>query len=171
MNILITGGAGFIGSNAAHYFSNKGYNVIVLDNLLSGFYENIEDLVKAKKVKYYKDDIRDTEAVVKVFQENEIDVCINYAALVSVAESTENPLLTEDINVSAKVLNEHLSMFFTERQKQLILRKVYDLPLSKTEREYYSRTVKKRLEALSSPLLYKLAYAIISRKPQKIRKR
>jgi len=74
--------------------------------------------------------------------------------------------LTEDINVSAKMLNEQLSIFFTERQKQLILRKVYDLPFTKTEREYYSRVIKKKLLALSSPLLYKLAYAILSRKTQ-----
>ena len=75
-------------------------------------------------------------------------------------------ILTEDLNVSAKMLNEQLSIFFTERQKQLILRKVYDLPFTKTEREYYSRVIKKKLLALSSPLLYKLAYAILSRKTQ-----
>lgn len=73
-------------------------------------------------------------------------------------------ILTEDINVSAKVLNEQLSIFFTERQKQLILRKVHDLPFTKTEKEYYSRAIKKKLLALSSPLLYRLAYAIVSRK-------
>lgn len=100
MNILITGGAGFIGSNAAHYFSSKNHNVIVLDNLLSGNYDNISDLVNGNKIKYYEADIRDRDALKRIFSENKIDTCINYAALVSVAESTEKPSLTEDINVN-----------------------------------------------------------------------
>ena len=103
MNILITGGAGFIGSNAAQYFTQRGHKVIIMDNLLSGIYENIADLVKSKKVKYYESDIRDPEALEMIFSENSIDSCINFAALVSVAESTENPALTEDINVKGTV--------------------------------------------------------------------
>jgi UDP-glucose 4-epimerase len=99
MNILITGGAGFIGSNTALHFSERGHGVIVMDNLLSGSYSNISDLVDQEKVKYYENDIRDSDALHVIFSENVIDVCIHFAALVSVAESTENPKLTEDINV------------------------------------------------------------------------
>jgi hypothetical protein len=73
-------------------------------------------------------------------------------------------ILVDDINVGAKFLNEYLSMFFTERQKQLIIMKVYDLPFSKTEREYFSRNIKKKLEALSSPVLHRFAQSIITRK-------
>ncbi len=99
MNILITGGAGFIGSNAARYFAEKGHRVTVLDNLLSGYYENISDLAEEKKISYYRDDIRNTEIVKKIVTGQGIDTCINYAALISVAESTEKPELTEEINV------------------------------------------------------------------------
>jgi UDP-glucose 4-epimerase len=99
MNILITGGAGFIGSNAAHYFVERGHRVTVLDNLLSGYYENISDLADEKKISYYQDDIRNTPVIQKIVSEHEIDTCINYAALISVAESTEKPELTEEINV------------------------------------------------------------------------
>jgi UDP-glucose 4-epimerase len=99
MNILITGGAGFIGSNAAHYFAGKGHRVTVLDNLLSGYYENISDLADNEKISYYEEDIRNTGILKKIVTEHEIDTCINYAALISVAESTEKPELTEEINV------------------------------------------------------------------------
>lgn len=99
MNIMITGGAGFIGSNAAHYFVGKGHRVTVLDNLLSGYYENISGLADEGKINYYQDDIRNTGVIKKIVNEHGIDTCINYAALISVAESTEKPELTEDINV------------------------------------------------------------------------
>ena len=99
MNVLVTGGAGFIGSNTAHHFCERGHSVLVVDNLLSGSYGNISDLVDEGKVRYYENDIRDPDALRVIFSENEINACIHFAALVSVAESTENPKLTEDINV------------------------------------------------------------------------
>ncbi len=103
MNILIAGGAGFIGSNSAHYFRDAGHNIIILDNLLSGFEENISDIIDDKGVKFYKGDIRDKGPLTKIFSENKIDLCINFAALVSVAESTENPALTEEINTKGMI--------------------------------------------------------------------
>lgn len=103
MNILITGGAGFIGSNATEYFVSKNNNVIIVDNLLSGYYKNIQDLVESKKIKYYEADIRDNDTIKKIFSENNVDICINFAAMISVAESTENPLLCEDINVNGLI--------------------------------------------------------------------
>lgn len=103
MNILITGGAGFIGSNAVEYFLGKNHNIIVIDNLLSGHYKNISKLVDEKKITYYEADIRDKETVEKIVLQHGIDICINFAALISVAESTEKPLLTEDINVNGLI--------------------------------------------------------------------
>lgn len=70
-------------------------------------------------------------------------------------------LLKNDINITAIKLNDNLSEFFTERQKQIIFRKVYKLFLSKTEKEYYSRTIKKKLVALANPNLSKIAHDII----------
>jgi UDP-glucose 4-epimerase len=103
MNILITGGAGFIGSNAVEYFIKKGYRVTVLDNLLSGRYENIKQFVDDGKIDYINNDIRDETTVKRIFSNGRIDICVNFAALVSVAESTENPQLTEDINVKGLI--------------------------------------------------------------------
>ncbi len=98
MNILITGGAGFIGSNASDHFAEKGWNVIILDNLLTGRGENICHLTENGKALFIEGDIRDDDLVGKIFREYRIDVCLNCAALVSVAESVSNPGLTESIN-------------------------------------------------------------------------
>jgi UDP-glucose 4-epimerase len=103
MKILISGGAGFIGSNSVDFFARKGFSIVVIDNLLSGFYKNIADLVDKGSVKFYEADIRDQVSLEKIFRENTIDICINFAALVSVAESTEKPKLTEDINVNGMI--------------------------------------------------------------------
>lgn len=58
-------------------------------------------------------------------------------------------------------LNEGLSVFFTSRQKQIIFRKVHRLSLSKTEREYYSRVIKKKMIGLANPMLQKLANHVL----------
>ena len=70
-------------------------------------------------------------------------------------------LLQNDINITATVLDKDLSYFFTERQKQIIFRKVYGMELSKTEREYFSRSIKKKLVALSNSTLHKIAHDVI----------
>ncbi len=103
MKFLITGGAGFIGSNAVEYFLAKGHEITVLDNLLSGKYDNIKSFVENQGVRFINGDIRDEDCVKKILADGKIDVCVNYAALVSVAESTENPALTEDINVRGMI--------------------------------------------------------------------
>ncbi len=103
MNICITGGAGFIGSNAVTHFMTKGHTVTVIDNLLSGFKHNIEPFLDDSKFTFYEADIRDSKTIEKIFKKHKFDICINFAALISVAESTENPLLTEDINVSGMI--------------------------------------------------------------------
>lgn len=103
MTYLITGGAGFIGSNAVDYFIQKGESVIVLDNLLTGFESNIKGHFDNASFKYYKGDIRDSSIINKIFYENIIDVCINFAALISVPESIEKPILTEDININGLI--------------------------------------------------------------------
>ncbi len=99
MNILIAGGAGFIGSNSTHYFLDKGHRVTVVDNLLSGFYHNIENLNNNSKFTFIQLDICNRENLEKIFSNEDFDICINFAALVSVAESMDKPELTEKINV------------------------------------------------------------------------
>lgn len=87
-NVLITGGAGFIGSHVSDLLIEKGYNVFVVDNLSSGFNYNIN-----KHVKFYNLDIN-SEKLENVFQENKIDYVFHFAAQASVSFSTKNP--TED---------------------------------------------------------------------------
>lgn len=87
-NVLITGGAGFIGSHVTDLLIDKGYNVIVADNLSSGNNSNLH-----KKAKLYNLDINSPEFE-NVFKENQINYVIHFAAQPSVSFSTQNP--TED---------------------------------------------------------------------------
>jgi UDP-glucose 4-epimerase len=94
MKIVITGGAGFIGSHFAQYFSERGDDVHVIDNLRSGYKKNIENL----DVKFHEGSITDAELVNSVLEKAE--VVINLAALVSVPESILKPRETVEINVN-----------------------------------------------------------------------
>ena len=99
LNVLITGGAGFIGSNLARYMLEKTFSIdkiILLDNLYAGSVGNIKDLLKHEKIKFIKGDIRDTFLLNSILED--IDVIVHLAALVDVEESFKNPFLYEDIN-------------------------------------------------------------------------
>ena len=97
MKILITGGAGFIGSNLCEYFVGKGYEVTCLDNLSTGFMHNIEQLLSAPNFTFIKGDIRDLgtckNAVV------DCDVVLQQAALGSVPRSINDPIKTNATNI------------------------------------------------------------------------
>lgn len=94
--ILITGGAGFIGSNIAHYLVNEGkHEVIVLDDLSSGKKENLEPVIS--KIKFIEGDILDLDLLKKSFKG--VDFVLHLAAFVSVPGSIEKPILSNDINV------------------------------------------------------------------------
>jgi len=90
-NILVTGGAGFIGSHIVERFS-KHNKVVVLDNLYSGFEKNLNDF----NIKFVKKSVTDSKAVDKVMKD--IDYVFHLAALISVPESVEKPELTFKIN-------------------------------------------------------------------------
>lgn len=96
MAILVTGGAGFIGSHIVDKLIERGYDVCVVDNLLSGNVCNINP-----KSKFYQLDIRDN--LEKVFEENKIEYCIHQAAQVSVAKSMEDSYLDCSINILGTV--------------------------------------------------------------------
>jgi hypothetical protein len=70
-------------------------------------------------------------------------------------------IIEKDINITAKVLNDSLDTFFTSRQKEIILQKVLNNNLSKTEREYFSRIIKKKIRALASPRLFEIAQTLL----------
>lgn len=93
MAILVTGGAGYIGSHTVVELQNAGYDVVVVDNLCNSSekaLERVEQITK-KKVKFYKADILDREALNQIFEENNIDSCIHFAGLKAVGESVAKP--------------------------------------------------------------------------------
>lgn len=93
-NILVTGGAGYIGSHTCVELAKAGYGVIVVDNLVNSKYEAVRRVEKiiGKPVKFYENDILDAVALDKIFTENQIDAVINFAGLKAVGESVEKPL-------------------------------------------------------------------------------
>ncbi len=93
MKILVTGGAGFIGSNVVDAYIEAGHDVVVMDNLFSGKWENINP-----KAAFYLMDIRSAE-VAKVFEKEKFDLINHHAAQMSVPASVENPLFDADVNV------------------------------------------------------------------------
>lgn len=95
-NFLVTGGAGFIGSNIVERLVNEGHSVRVLDDLSSGKRENLAPY--GDKVELVEGDLRDSDAVKRAVAD--IEVILHQAALPSVQRSVENPLLSNDINVS-----------------------------------------------------------------------
>jgi len=90
--LIVTGGAGFIGSHVVDYFLQNGYEVSVFDNLTTGDASNIPG------VKIIKGDIRDLELLKKSFKG--IDYCIHCAALISVPESIDDPQSYHDVNIT-----------------------------------------------------------------------
>ena len=97
MKILITGGAGFIGSNLCEYFVQKGHEVVCLDNLSTGFRHNIESLLGLSNFTFIEGDIRNLDTchlVVKGCQ-----VVLHEAALGSVPRSINDPIMTNNNNI------------------------------------------------------------------------
>ena len=93
MAILVTGGAGFIGSHTVVELQNAGYDVVVLDNLSNSSEKSLERVEKitGKPVKFYKKDILDREGLNEVFEKEDIDSCIHFAGLKAVGESVVKP--------------------------------------------------------------------------------
>lgn len=100
-NILVTGGAGYIGSHTVVELLNCGYGVVVLDNLCNSSKESLNRVEKitGKKVKFYLGDIRNGEIFDKIFAENSISAVIHFAGLKAVGESVRIPLEYYDNNI------------------------------------------------------------------------
>ena len=100
---FITGGAGFIGSTLSERLLKEGNKVVTIDNFCD-FYNptikenNIKELIKNQNFKLYRADIRDRQAVKKIFDENNIDIVMHLAAMAGVRPSIENPVLYQDVN-------------------------------------------------------------------------
>ncbi len=93
MAILVTGGAGYIGSHTVVELQNAGYEVVVLDNLSNSSEKSLERVAKitGKEVKFYKADILDRDALEEIFDKEDIDSCIHFAGLKAVGESVQKP--------------------------------------------------------------------------------
>ena len=94
MEILVTGGTGYIGSHTCVELLNNNYDVVIVDNLSNAKEEvvnKIEEITK-KKVKFYKKDCCDKNALRQIFSENNIDAVIHFAGLKAVGESVSKPL-------------------------------------------------------------------------------
>lgn len=94
MNILLCGGAGYIGSHTIIELDKAGHTVVVVDNLVNSNPEALRRVSKiiGKDIPFYEADVRDAEALTKVFKENKIDAVIHFAGLKAVGESVAKPL-------------------------------------------------------------------------------
>ena len=109
MKVLVTGGAGFIGSHTVVELLNAGYEAVVADNLCNASEESLKRVEKitGKKVAFYKVDVRDRAAMEKIFADEKIDWVIHFAGLKAVGESCKKPVEYYDNNlVSTLVLLE-----------------------------------------------------------------
>ena len=94
MNILVTGGAGYIGSHTVVELMNAGHKVIIVDDLSNAKIEVIDRIkeITGKSVSFYWMDCADKEKLWDVFQENSIDAVIHFAGFKAVGESVKKPL-------------------------------------------------------------------------------
>ena len=96
--VIVTGGAGFIGSHLAQELARRGYYVVILDDLSTGKKENIADLLGQDNVEFAEHSITDLPLLRKLFQS--IDYVFHQAAIPSVPRSIENPQAVHEVNVT-----------------------------------------------------------------------
>ena len=138
MKILITGGAGFIGSNFCHYEVEnypEDYFVCIDALTYAGNYNNIKSLENKKNFKFVKGDIRDRELIYKLFEEEKFDIVINFAAESHVDNSIKNPTIFLETNIiGTSVLMDACVKYGIKRYHQVSTDEVYgDLPLDRPD--------------------------------------
>ena len=106
MTILVTGGAGYIGSHTCVELLNAGYDVVCVDNYYNSVPEvlNRVEKITGKTIQKYECDIRNREGMEKIFAENKIDAVIHFAGLKAVGESSRLPLLYYENNIAGSVI-------------------------------------------------------------------
>ena len=106
MSILVTGGAGYIGSHTVIELQNAGYDVIVCDNLCNSSKKSLErvEQITGKSVKFYLADILDAEALTRIFEENTIDSVIHFAGLKAVGDSVAKPWEYYNTNITGTLV-------------------------------------------------------------------
>ena len=105
MNILLTGGLGFIGSHTAAVLVGEGHEVVIVDNLCNSQRKTLDNLesITGKKLAFYEGDVRDLGLIKRILQDHKIECVIHFAGLKSVAESATEPLKYYDNNVSGSI--------------------------------------------------------------------
>lgn len=93
-NVLVTGGAGFIGRHLVKTLKEKGHKVVIVDSLVN------PNSVAGPAPYFYKADVRDRRAVADIIRKEKIDSCVHLAALISVVDSVRDPASTIDVNVN-----------------------------------------------------------------------
>jgi len=105
VNVLLTGGAGYIGSHTAVECLAAGHEVVVFDNLSNSSVESLERVAQivGRPVTFVQGDIRDRGALHKLFTDHAVDAVVHFAGLKAVGESVEKPLLYYDNNISGSI--------------------------------------------------------------------
>lgn len=117
MKILVTGGAGFIGSNMVNVLERRGHEVVIIDNLSTGKIENLKTILPATK--FYLQDIRNPE-IKTLFEVERPELVVHFAAQASVIDSVRDPMLDADINIKG-ILNLILSGHRTGLKKFIFI--------------------------------------------------
>ncbi len=106
MKILVTGGAGYIGSHTCVELLDQGYEVVVIDNLVNSNPESLKRVqeITGKTLKFYEGDVRDEALLLQIFQENDISCVIHFAGLKAVGESVGQPWRYYDNNLNSTLM-------------------------------------------------------------------
>lgn len=140
MKILVTGGAGYIGSHTCLELLNASYDVVVLDNFSNSKIESIKRVEKitSRKITFIQGDVRDRETLRTIFKQHEIHAVIHFAGFKAVGESVKNPLMYYDNNVAGSVaLAEVMAEFSVKRIVFSSSATVYDTPGDKQIQENF----------------------------------
>lgn len=105
MNVLVTGGAGYIGSHTCVELLERGYGVVVIDNLVNSSVKSLErvEQITGKKVEFYQEDVRNRAALDRILEKHDIGCAIHFASLKAVGESVAMPLEYYDNNLFSTV--------------------------------------------------------------------
>ena len=106
MKVLVTGGTGYIGSHTAVELIEKGHECVILDNLYNSSVKVLDRIgeITGKRPLFYEADIRDRDALRKIFKENSFDAVIHFAGLKAVGESVAKPMEYYENNVSGSII-------------------------------------------------------------------
>ena len=141
MNVLVTGGAGYIGSHTCVELLNSGYGVVVIDNLCNSNPQSLDRVreLTGKELTFYEGDVRDEALLKKIFAENDIGCVIHFAGLKAVGESVSIPWKYYDNNLNStlvltKVMKEVGMMNIIFSSSATVYTADNEMPLKETSR-------------------------------------